>query len=89
MHTRIPPNPCPECGALVDCADAARGDHAPTPEDVSLCLYCGAWLGFRADLTLRKLSDVEIEKLPADLFDILVRAGRARAEVMRGHPKAR
>ena len=88
--TRLPQVcPCPECGANLDAASGAGHDEAPTPDDVTLCLYCGAWLAFAADLSLRALEPAEIETLPQEAFDMLVKAGEARAVVMRSHPKAR
>lgn len=48
---------CPECGANLD---ATTGQGEPSPDDCSVCVYCGTALTFQADLTLRRMTPEEV-----------------------------
>ena len=61
MTTRHATTNCPTCGAGFDAASAVDGkDVAPTPGDISVCLYCGEWLMFDDD-TLPTLTPTEAD----------------------------
>jgi hypothetical protein len=36
------PTPCYQCGAVVNAATDPDQERAPKPEDLSMCLHCGA-----------------------------------------------
>jgi len=47
-------NWCPSCDSEIDAATSIDGAAAvPAEGDYTLCAYCGVWLVFRADLSLR------------------------------------
>lgn len=57
---------CPACGYASDVAsNLPGGGHAePRPGDLSICLNCAALSAFRLDLSLRLLSQRELQDLP-------------------------
>lgn len=52
---------CPNCSAELTGASDPEGDAIPTPDDISVCMYCGTVVVFNHDMTVRpaKRSDVE------------------------------
>jgi hypothetical protein len=75
LTTQHPPTMCPTCGARLDAATSTDGANVPKEGDVSVCLYCYAWLSFRADQSLRPISHGEVRKR-------FGRAGIARFELI-------
>ena len=65
---RMNPTPCPFCGKPLDAASPTEGsnDRQPSDGDLSMCIYCGEWIVFNADLTFRKPNDEEYEEVARD-----------------------
>jgi hypothetical protein len=64
------PTPCYACGKVVDAATDPDQERAPKPEDISMCLHCGA-LGIYvlADsglLTIRRPTYEEFKEIAKD-----------------------
>lgn len=57
---RVPPEPCPHCGAVHDGAGSLIHDSRPKPGDVTVCILCAGVGEFTEDLKLRPLSDSDI-----------------------------
>lgn len=57
---------CPGCGAKLDAATSTDGDYDPKPGSVSICAYCGSIAIFEDDMSLRPLTQEEIDELPDD-----------------------
>lgn len=58
---------CPECGKRLDDWTPVEGRSHPREGSVSGCLYCGAMLIFRADLTLRTPTATERREILAQM----------------------
>lgn len=56
--TEIPKQECPHCKREITCASTDTRDK-PEENDFNVCLYCGGYSRFTADLHLRKLADGE------------------------------
>lgn len=54
---------CPICQTVLDAAAGNVDDPGPTENDLSVCLYCGGYLVFNKDLTIRALNPSELELL--------------------------
>lgn len=65
---------CPECQRLLDAATDVASDQRPRDGDWSICLYCQAFLVFRANGRLRPAA--EDEKCAMMLDDDVLRALR-------------
>jgi hypothetical protein len=63
MQWRTIANNCPECGKHLDATSNLNNTGKPKTDDITLCLYCGAFLLFNADLTVRKMSTEEFEEI--------------------------
>ena len=75
MTTHITPeHACPSCRRLLDAASEVGAKAVPQPGDLSICLYCKAWLVFNADMSLRLIEQEDIETLPEDLVNLLKNA---------------
>ncbi len=79
MSTRHPGAKCPECESKIDGASPCGDDPelAPTPGDLSMCMYCGVWLLFDEHL----LPSIKATELDARMAPIELRreAERIRA----------
>ncbi len=74
-----PPCPCPACGkpGLNRALDAAADSPGPQSGDLTVCFYCAAMLTFKKDLTLRRISRKELERLrPVEQEKLLTLAGK-------------
>lgn len=69
MSTRLPICHCPTCNELLDAA--FHPNSSPSENDLSVCMYCGAFLKFNEHLYLRLLSPQEISELPSDKLKIM------------------
>ena len=81
---------CPVCGAKSNAHEPIGNTEAVAPQDgdVSMCVYCTAFLRFENNLSgLRLLTADEIADLDAHMRALLVRARRffKAAQVWRGH----
>jgi hypothetical protein len=66
---------CPVCQAPLDGAtsvDSPDAPIAPSPGDVSICVYCRAWLCYDATRQWQKLNQAEFAALPARLREQLL-----------------
>lgn len=81
---------CPICaynlGALASFVPAGSDQRAPKRGDQTFCGQCGAVLIFDADLSLRKMTETEINALPPLQRELLREAMRLM-EAHTGHPK--
>ncbi len=66
MSTRNLTSKCPWCGYDHDRVTSLLGDHEPQENDATMCINCGRWCCFTADLELRKPDHVEAMWLAAD-----------------------
>lgn len=57
---------CPACDHFIDAATDAFGEAKPSAGDLSVCMYCGAYLTFNADLTVAELSTDAFVELPLE-----------------------
>ena len=57
MATMMPVVLCPYCGYTTDAATSLEGERVPEPGDFSVCLSCGGWLRFEADLRFRRYEE--------------------------------
>jgi hypothetical protein len=64
---RLPVSYCDDCGAELDGAfDANLTGHMPKEGDYSVCIECGNPMVFRADQTLRAMTQREWDALKAE-----------------------
>lgn len=68
---------CPNCGHQLDGATCVFEDVAPKPGDLSVCVRCKHWLRFNDDLTLRPMSQDDIDVLKPEEFKQLMRTTEA------------
>lgn len=54
---------CPECKAELTGASDPDGDAVPTPDDISICAYCGTVVVFNHDMTVRRAERADVETL--------------------------
>ena len=59
----VPDSHCLECHAVIDMAGGIRTEDAPSPGDISLCLYCGHVMIYGENLGLREPTDSEIVEI--------------------------
>ena len=57
---------CPSCDMPLDAATGVSSDKGPRPDDVTVCLYCGAVMVFTADLSYREPTDKERAEFDCD-----------------------
>lgn len=62
---------CPYCNAEINRATSASGAEAPSPGDLSLCVYCQGLSVFSDDLTFRKITDEERASIDEETQGIL------------------
>jgi hypothetical protein len=81
MTTRLPIDPCVECGKPLDAATFLMDDKVkPNPGDISICFYCGHMTVFTDDMHRRELTPEEIHDIAGD--PIMLQLQRARGEFM-------
>lgn len=64
----LPTTPCPHCGALHNSIKAIGypRDDDPREGDISVCIKCATPVALAADLSLRKLTDLELAEINGD-----------------------
>ena len=77
---QVPESPCPSCGKTMNAALSVDGGDHPSPNDITLCLYCGHIMAFDERLHLRNLTDAEIKKAAGDPLILQVQRARALAK---------
>ncbi len=81
--TKLSPDHCPWCGALVTAASAPDG--APSPGDLTICLECVSVCKFDADLRLERCPDTDWQA-ETDIVDTVRRYRAAAMQVDRRKP---
>ncbi len=82
--SRTKPCLCPKCGYFTSAAVTSAADDVlnegvkPKPDDIGLCLSCGAVLVYTKDLMLRLATFTEIASLSTENREILRRMEDAR-----------
>lgn len=84
--TRLPAQPCPSCGKMLDGHSGERG-ASPKAGDLSICIYCTARLTYGPELELLPLGDEEYEALPEDVRAVFDNARALMVQAMMGRPK--
>lgn len=78
MTARTVKTNCPICGKNIDAASNVYDDNlTPKEHDLSVCIYCGSFNFYNADLSLRAASDEEIAELDDDNRNEIIRMRRA------------
>ncbi len=75
---RVPASPCPECGAVLDGAEADDGG-LPNQGDFSVCVYCGCMSRYGVGLQLVRATAADLDQLPDDVLDEI---NRTRAMIL-------
>jgi hypothetical protein len=76
--TRVPVSRCLDCGEKLDAAMDVEADNKPMPGDATICIRCGHIMAFADDLTLRALTDEEMEQVAGDFRIIKARTAIAK-----------
>jgi hypothetical protein len=65
---QIPGARCPRCGGNAGGGTAISTDAQTEPQagDIALCLYCGSFNRYNADLTQREMTAAELRELERD-----------------------
>jgi hypothetical protein len=72
---------CPNCGKKLDAATCVTDDGArPSPDDLTICFYCGHLMAFADDLSFRKLTDDEMHEIAGDPVILRIQRHRAKAQ---------
>jgi hypothetical protein len=74
---------CPHCGTSTPLATSTQDNGAPRPGDFTMCIACGRWGTFTADLTLRKPTSEELGELGRNGYAVRAHL----AWLLRSHPK--
>ena len=65
-------NKCPNCGEQLDGATCIFDNATPSAGDLSVCIKCLYWLRFNHDLTLRSMSQEDIDGLePGEFMELM------------------
>jgi hypothetical protein len=68
---KVPESRCPSCGKLLDAATSITDPGAsPSPDDMTICVGCGAILKFDKDLHLQELLQKDYDAI--DTEDLLM-----------------
>jgi len=63
IHHRVPQSFCPLCGHKLDAASGMDTDDRPSPGDAGVCIQCATPLIYQDDLTMRAMTQAEINNL--------------------------
>ena len=63
---------CPVCERKLDGATAIDRDATPKPRDITVCAYCGSFLTYRDNMSLRLLTELEIYGLDAHAKAVMI-----------------
>jgi hypothetical protein len=80
---QMPQSPCPYCKYGLDAVTPIKDQGPPEEGDATICAKCGNWAVFKADHTLREMTEEDIAALPNEIFNALALASRALAEAKR------
>lgn len=84
-YTRVPPTCCESCGSPLDAATSTdTSNSVPKEGDVSICIVCLAVSIYRADQTMRPVTDNEWIAFTAEERREIQRAQDVLKKVKRG-----
>jgi hypothetical protein len=70
---------CLNCNRPVEAATCvSERDVQPSPDDITICLYCGHIMAFASDLSLRKLTSREMHEVAGDKRILATQAARVK-----------
>ncbi len=75
--TKVAAQDCPKCGHMFDACSGIDHDHGPKPEDLTLCINCGAYLRFDTELRLLVFPEAQLLDLKDETRLLLARARNA------------
>lgn len=61
--SKLPYTICTNCAKVLDGASSIVGDHTPSPGDITVCIYCSHLMAYADDLTLREMTDAEMNEI--------------------------
>lgn len=61
--THLDQDECPACKKRLDAASPVDGESVPSPNDLTVCVYCGAWNKYGEDMKLLPLTQEERDTL--------------------------
>lgn len=65
---------CPTCNSRFDSSAPIKNKLSiPKEGDPSICLYCGAWLTFNKDLSLREITEKDLENFKSEELEVMKR----------------
>lgn len=73
---------CVNCGKTLDaaCEVSEDGkDHGPSPGAITICVYCGHFMAFDDDMSVRELTDEEMLEIGGDRRVIAISQALAKA----------
>jgi len=67
---------CVRCNHIMDAATSASGkeDYVPKPFDLTICMYCGQFMQYSADMSLQELPKVVFDTLDLETQQTLIKA---------------
>ncbi len=77
-------NACSACGYLMGaatCMEEGELETSPSEGDKSICINCGNIMLFRADGTLRRLTDDEWRNMPDERVNFIARLENLRTKM--------
>ena len=84
--TKFDQGKCPTCLIPLTAVTDPFGQRRPKPHDLTVCLECLTWLTFNDDLTIRRLSQEELDTLPPDAVSTLMKLTAGMGEMKKKHP---
>ena len=72
---RVPATECPICGKKLDAASSVSDTgayHEPRPGSLTVCVACGGWLIFKADMTYRRMNADDIGALDSETHSMMM-----------------
>lgn len=67
-------NCCPRCGHKLNSAFSSCTEEAPGPDDAALCIKCGQAMVFNGDMTVRAMTEEELDQLSLEVKMEIARA---------------
>jgi hypothetical protein len=79
MTTDTPKCRCLHCGKTLDAVSGINTGDAPSPGSLTVCIRCGAVMVFADDLTVRGMTEKEMDYLCNDTKTMKTLASRGQA----------
>lgn len=61
--TTLPQDKCPVCKTDLDMASPVDGESVPGPNDLTVCIQCGAWNKYNEDMKITTLTQEERDNM--------------------------